>query len=81
MAHEMVHIGVEHIIVERFGLTHPEKERLVDRICMVAFPALLPRYRAQPFGPPELDAFVDATALDDLPTSIARYRAAYPARP
>jgi hypothetical protein len=64
--------------VRRFALTHPEKERLVDRICIVAFPRLLPGYRAQPMGPPELDAFVDDAALHDLPAAVARYVAAHP---
>jgi hypothetical protein len=75
LVHEMVHIGIEGPIVRRFALTHPEKERLVDRICLVAFGDRLSGYRLQPMGPPALDRFIDAVALDDLPAAIGRYRA------
>ncbi|MCW5818255.1 MAG: hypothetical protein KIT84_45070 [Labilithrix sp.] len=74
LVHEMVHIGIERPIVRRFDLTHHEKERLVDRLCIVAFADLLPGYQPQPLGPPELDAFIDAAALDDLPAALGRYR-------
>jgi len=81
LVHEMVHLGIERPIVRRFGLSHMEKERLVDRICVVAFAALLPGYRVQPLGPPALDSFVDAGALDDLPAAVAQYVAARDADP
>jgi hypothetical protein len=35
----------------------------------------LPGYRLRPTGPPALDRFIDAAALDDLPTATGRYRA------
>ena len=75
--HEMVHIGIERPIVRRFGLSHEEKERLVDLICLRAFRGFLPAYRAQPMGPPALDAFIDDAALADLPGAIRRYLAAH----
>jgi hypothetical protein len=71
--HEMVHMGIERPIVARFGLAHEEKERLVDLVCQRAFHDLLPAYRAQPMGPPALDAFIDDAALADLPAVVARY--------
>lgn len=76
LVHEMVHIGIERPIVQRFGLSHPEKERLVDRICVVAFGDRLANYQVQPMGPPELDPYVTASSVEDLPRSIERYRAA-----
>lgn len=78
LVHEMVHVGIEAPIVKRFALTHQEKERLVDRVCVVAFGDLLPGYEVQPLGPPKLDAFIDRAALDDLPAAVARYRAEAP---
>jgi hypothetical protein len=71
----MVHLGIEGPIVRRFGLTHPEKERLVDRICVVAFGDRMPGYETQPMGPPTLDRFIDVGALDHLPAAIERYKA------
>jgi hypothetical protein len=73
--HEMVHLGIERPIVRRLGLSHAEKERLVDRVCVVAFGGWLKGYKPQPMGPPELDPFVSASTLDDLPAAITRYRA------
>lgn len=35
--HEMVHLGIEESVVKRLGLTHPEKERLVDNLCNYVF--------------------------------------------
>lgn len=78
LVHEMVHIGIETPIVKRFGLSHPEKERLVDRICVVAFGDWLVGYRMQPMGPPEMDAFIDEAALADLPAAVQRSRAEHP---
>jgi hypothetical protein len=77
--HEMAHIGIEDAVVRRFSLDHWEKERVVDRLCQVAFRRQLPRYRVQ--GPPAhaLDAFVTEATLDDLPTAIAGYAARRPA--
>ncbi len=72
----MVHLGIERPIIARYGLTHEEKERLVDRVCVVAFTDLLPEYAIQPMGPKELDGFVDAAALGDLPRAVERYTAA-----
>ncbi len=74
--HEMTHMGIEGPIVRRFHLSHEEKERLVDLMCLRAFPDLLPAYRAQPMGPPALDAYIDDAALGDLPRAIERYVAA-----
>jgi hypothetical protein len=43
---------------------------------VTAFPALLAGYRVQPLGPPALDRFIEAGALEDLPAAVARYVAA-----
>lgn len=74
--HEMTHMGIERPVVQRFGLSHEEKERLVDLLCLRAFHDLLPAYHAQPMGPPAMDAFIDDAALADLPHAIERYLAA-----
>jgi hypothetical protein len=47
IVHEMVHIGIQKRIVEAKQLTHSDKERLVDRVCLLAFDDLLPGYKVQ----------------------------------
>lgn len=76
IVHEIVHIGVQKGIVEEKKLSHPDKERLVDRICVVAFADLLNGYRVQKMGNPQLDAYVGADSLRDLPAAVDRYRCA-----
>ena len=80
IVHEMVHLGIERPIVQRFGLTHWEKERLVDLICSIRLRDVLPDYRLQSKGHTELDAYVDEAALADLPGAIERYAAGHPRR-
>jgi hypothetical protein len=75
IVHEIVHIGIESI-VSQYGLSHWEKERLVDLICAAHFADLLGGYRLQGRGTKSLDAFVDGSAIEDLPSAIARYVAA-----
>lgn len=71
--HEMVHIGIETRIVRPFGLTHLEKERLVDRICATRFRKLLPSYVVQGKKDDPLDAFVTEDTLDHLPDAVEKY--------
>jgi hypothetical protein len=73
IVHEMVHIGIEEVIVERFGLEHWEKEGLVDRMCAIGLRTALPGYVVQAKGMEKFDQFVTEGALDDLPAAIARY--------
>ncbi|MDR2337151.1 MAG: hypothetical protein LBE20_00690 [Deltaproteobacteria bacterium] len=37
LVHEMLHLGIEEIIVQRFKLQQEEKERIVDNLCIYAF--------------------------------------------
>lgn len=75
--HEIIHIGVEETIVQRFGLSHEEKEALVDTLCLLL---TVPIYRLDvPHGKREvLELFakiITAEALEDLPAVIAQYAA------
>jgi len=73
IVHEMVHIGIQKNIVERFKLSHLEKERLVDLICSIRFGDILPDYRLQPQGARGLDDYITRDALNDLPSAVAAY--------
>lgn len=77
--HEIVHIGVEEAIVEKYELSHWEKERLVDLICARYLNELLPEYQLQTRGDARIDAFVDEWSIvHDLPAAIERFVQSYP---
>ncbi len=79
MIHEMVHIGIEDIIVQKFQLTHWEKEALVDVICSLYFNNLLPHYWIQPRGDKRIKEHVTYENIhSDLPSSIKQYASRYP---
>ena len=71
--HEMVHIGIKESIVDRFDLTHWEKERLVDLLCEIKFADILKGYSMQSKSAAVLDLFVDEDALADLPSAVETY--------
>lgn len=76
--HEMVHIGIEDNIVKRYGLTHREKERLVDLVTLSRFGSILPGYKLQDLGDPRIDPYITNSALENLPDAVSRYVHEYP---
>lgn len=56
--HECVHIGIEEDIIQRFRLSHWEKERIVDLICQLLFRHLLPDYTIDERGDSRVDPYV-----------------------
>jgi len=76
--HEMVHIGVEQAIVKKFGLTHPEKERLVDLVTLKKFGHLLPGYEVQSIGDSRIEPYITDESLDDLPHAVVTYITDFP---
>jgi hypothetical protein len=73
VVNEIVHMGIEDTIVQRFHLPHDVKERLVDRICITYLGDTLVGYKAQPMGPVALDAYVDAHAVLELPNAVQAF--------
>ena len=76
IAHEMMHLAVEDGIVQRYGLAHWEKERLVDLLTQQAFRDVLPDYRLQPQGVADIDPYVRGVPLGQLAQSVEAYAAA-----
>ncbi len=77
--HEIVHIGIEEGIVQKYHLTHQEKEGVVDLICSHYLKDLVPGYSFQKIGNASVDPFVkEDDVIQDLPTAIERYIAHYP---
>lgn len=73
IVHEMTHIGIEEPIVEKFHLSHWEKERLVDRLVQACFGEELPDYRMQQIRIDDLDAVLDDGKWYELPGMISEY--------
>jgi len=74
VVHEIVHIGLEEDIVERFKLTHGEKEGLVDKVCFVAFGDKLPGYETQDKGCRAIFKWLGDDFLKDLPSAIEGFK-------
>ncbi len=76
--HEIVHLGIEELLVKKYGLTHNEKERLVDLLCKLFLHDLLPGYKYQQRGNPAIDPFVTVETIPNLPAAIEKYIEQYP---
>ncbi|MEL6659242.1 MAG: hypothetical protein AAFP77_28420 [Bacteroidota bacterium] len=55
ITHEIVHMGIEQPIVQKYQLPHALKERVVDRFVYVLFGEQLPNYKMQPMGDAQID--------------------------
>lgn len=76
--HEIVHMGIEESIVQKYNLPHGIKERIVDTIVYLLFKKDLPEYRKQEMGDPNLDAFIlSKKDIRNLDTQIEMYMAQY----
>lgn len=70
--HEFVHIGIEDIIVRRFGLTHEQKERVVENLCSF----FIKDYRFEKVGErgKGVDSFMSRERIiHDLPAAIEEF--------
>jgi len=76
--HEMVHIGIEENIVQKYNLSHWEKESLVDLICFLSFKKELPNYHTQDRGDKRLIPYINEIALKNLPKAIEEYTTRLP---
>ncbi|MEM6793294.1 MAG: hypothetical protein AAF725_04900 [Acidobacteriota bacterium] len=74
--HEMMHLAIEEGFVQRFGLSHWEKERLVDLLVKREFSDLLPDYRLQNLGEKALDPHVQDVLLGELAEALDGYASA-----
>ena len=74
VVHEVVHIGIEEVIVRRYSLGHDMKEFLVDAICSIYLKELMPEYESQvDFRGMEVPKY--DVIKGDLPGFIERPRA------
>jgi len=70
LIHELIHIGIEESIIQKYQLPHSLKERVVDNIVMLFFQKELPTYRKQPMGNAAIDSLIrtdaDFERLDEI---------------
>lgn len=57
--HEIVHMGIEKSIVQKYNISHGLKERIVDRITYLLFHDKLSDYKIQNMGDPRIDDFLN----------------------
>lgn len=72
IVHEMMHLVLEEL-VQKFGLTHWEKERLVDFMVQRELGGLLPDAVLQPQGEAGLDPYLQSVPLEGLASALMRY--------
>ncbi len=72
--HEIIHMGIEESIVQKYDLSHGLKERIVDTIVFLLFGEQLPEYRVQNMGETEIDQHLkQKTDLKKLDSIIEDY--------
>ena len=59
LIHEIIHMGIEESIIQRYQVSHPLKERIVDQLVLLHFRALLPNYRLQEMGEDRIDPYLN----------------------
>ncbi len=74
IVHEMMHIATEETLVQRFELSHWEKERLVDVLCQRELGHVLKDYQLQPLGDAQLGEVITDVPLAGLAAALAKYR-------
>lgn len=75
LIHELFHIGIEEPVVRKYGLSHQQKERLVDLFVKVWFGEVLPEYRLQGFGDSRLDPyFTTRSDFENLPRQMELFK-------
>lgn len=76
--HELIHVSIESVFCGPYGLTHGEKEALVDTIVALRFEDLLNGYTPQRSRDGRIDPYVTLRTLPHLHESLARFIADYP---
>lgn len=72
--HEIVHMGVEYSIIQKYNLPHGLKERIVDKITFLMFKDQLPKYKVQNMGEVKIDEYIKAESdLKELDTLVKKY--------
>jgi hypothetical protein len=78
IAHEIIHIGIEHPIIREFNLEHNVKERIVDKFLVYHFSDIFPEYELKERGDTRIDEFISTQKhWDNLPHMIEAFKHKY----
>lgn len=72
--HQIIHIGIEESIVQKFNLTHNEKEALVDAICINYFDDIWANGKLQNIGDKNVFNLITKDNIMNLPQIIKKYK-------
>jgi hypothetical protein len=73
--HEIIHIGIESSIVNKYNLSHTLKERIVDLFVKTFFNEYLLDYRIQEFGDKRIDEYlIKKEDFLNLPEKIEQFQ-------
>ncbi len=73
--HEIIHIGTEESIMNKYQLPHPLKERIIDKIVLLHFKKYLPSYRLQGFGDARIDKYLkNKKSIKKLEEVVAQFQ-------
>lgn len=56
--HEIVHIGIQESIIDKYNLPHSLKERIVDNMVSLCFGKYLSEYKVQDMGDNRIDSYL-----------------------
>lgn len=74
IVHEIVHIGIEKNMIEKFNIPHPFKERIVDKFVHYHFGEIFPQYRMQRVGDSLIDNYLNhQDSWNKLPYYIRKF--------
>ncbi|WP_438422629.1 hypothetical protein [Aquimarina macrocephali] len=72
--HEITHMGMEYSIVQKYKLSHGNKERIVDKFVYLMFNDKLPNYRVQSMGNTKIDDYLNKQEhLNTLSSIISKF--------
>ncbi|HCU70809.1 MAG TPA: hypothetical protein DIC35_03605 [Candidatus Moranbacteria bacterium] len=74
--HELIHIGIERLIIEKFNLSQQEKERVVDLIYtnILKLPGRVMQNENDDKNLARLNEFITEEYINDLPSAIEKYK-------
>ena len=73
--HEIIHIGTENSIMVKHQVSHPLKERIIDKVVMIMFSEYLPDYHLQGFGDSRIDPYLkNKEDIQNLSQKVAEFQ-------
>ena len=71
--HEIIHMGIEESIIQKYEVSHGLKERIVDTIAYLMFREFLPDYKIQNMGNTNIDDFLNKRKdIDELDSIVEK---------